>query len=316
MIARIVLLTLLMTGYALAADSSSHYGSKAEGWFWYKDPKEKPKPAVPEPPKETQPPPKKPDEKPPEVKPAPFTTQWLKENYEKVKMAAIEHPDDKDKMAAYLYIQRMILDKSQNFATAAHQMANTDPLLDESNRIPLDTAAKFAVMRGFDRAKKDAIKEMASKGGLFFFFDTTCGHCLTQQQAIDWLVADYGFSIKNISVDGKGLPGMRSWVKDEGQAKALGLRIMPTTVFVVPPNGYFIISQGFHSAETLGEKILMVAQAQNLLPPDVTRQLGLFERGVLTPGDMRDKALMESAEEADDPSKWVKQLRDKLEGKY
>lgn len=322
MFARI--LTPLLCVFAIAAyagDSVDYYGGKSEGWFWYKDPVEKkkqePKAPAPEKPQEPPkaPPPPKEEVK---VKPedVPFSVAWLKKNYERLHEEAIENPDDPDKVRAFLYVQRIILDKAQNFATAAHLIANTDPLLDETNRVPLDTAAKFAVMRGLDVAKKTALKDLAQKGGIFFFFDSSCAHCKTQQEALGWLAQDYGFRIKNISVDGKGLPGMTNWVKDTGQAKALNLKITPTTMFVVPPDNYYIISQGTHSAETLGEKILLAAQEKKLISPDLAKNMNLFERGVLSAQDMRDPGLLDAVKDSQDSKVWVNRLRERLGTKY
>lgn len=304
-----------------AAESLNRYERKAEGWNWYQDPVEKKGgPATPE-----EKPGATPEKKPvPGAKPevskeakgpgsAPFSVKWLRENYDRLRDEAIDNPDDKEKMQAYLYAQRIILDKSQSFATAANLMSSTDPLLDETNRIPLDTAAKFAVIRGHDAAKLEALKDLATRGGIFFFFDSSCAYCPLQLQALEWLRKEHGFAVKSISTDGRGLPGMDNWVRDAGHARALGLRITPTTVFVMPPSGYYIISQGFHSAETLGEKILMVAGSKSLLRADLAKRIDIFQRGVVTPGDLRDPALATAT--GQDTKAWVKVLQEKIGGR-
>lgn len=306
----------LLAQPAQGAESLDRFERKAEGWNWYQDPVERKAPVQPpEAPKKADPP-KAEEAKPPkEAKapgPAPFSVKWLRENYERIRDDAIDNPDDPEKVQAYLYAQRIILDKSQSFATAAQLMSSTDPLLDETNRIPLDTAAKFAVLRGHSDAKQEALKDLAARGGIFFFFDSTCSYCAVQLQALEWLRKDHGFSVKNISTDGKPLPGMDSWVRDSGQARALGLRITPTTLFVIPPAGYYIISQGFHSAETLGEKILMVAGSKGLLRPDLAKRIDIFQRGLVSPEDLRDPALATTAQ---DTRAWVKVLQQKIGGR-
>lgn len=273
--------------------------------------------APPPPPKKEEKPDPKPA-KPKETAPseAPFSAAWLRKNLDRLRDEAIDAPDDKNKVRAYLYAQRILLDKAQNFSNAAHMVASTDPILDESNRMPLDTAAKMAVMRGTEAAKKTALKTLADKGGIFFFFDASCRYCATQQQALSFLVSDYSFKIRNISVDGRGLPGMSDWKKDTGLAKTLGLKIFPTTVFVVPPDGYYIISQGYHSAETLGNKIMLAAMDQKLLPPDVLAATDTLNRGVMSADDMRDQALLDAVNDAKDSAKWVDMVREKLGMKY
>jgi len=308
-----VLASLLVTSRCWAADAVAqttdrdYYQDKERGWYWYEDPppeKKKAEPVV------AASPVPKPPAKPEPLKP--FSSEWLKENMERLRFDAMDNPDDPDKVAAYMYAQRVTIDRSQRFATAASTLARTDPLLDESNRVPLDYAASVAFQRGIQINQKKALKLMAEKGGIFFFFDSRCSFCTVQLQALSWLEKDYGFTVKNISVDGRPLAGMKEWVRDAGQARALGLKIYPTTVFAVPPDKLYIISQGFHAADTLGTKIMMAAVSNNLLPKEMIEIDRAHERGVLTAEDLRDKRFTENLDAKD----WVKLLRDKLGMRY
>lgn len=298
--------------YAGKSASEDFYSSKEWGWSWYQDPRPaKPRPPQPAPPPAASaaPPPA------PATKAAPqiFSSAWLRENFERLRDEAMDDPSNTDKVRAYMYAQRVALDKSQRFANAASTVAQTDPLLDERNRIPLDTAAAAAVAQGVGKRKQEAIKHLATVGGLLFFFDSTCEHCRTQFQALEWLKRDYNFTVKNISVDGKGLPGMppSMWVRDEGQAKALRLSIMPTTIYAVPPDKFYIISQGYYAAETLGEKMLLAATTDKLLPDAMTKAISTYDRGVLTGEDLKDAAV-----DANDSKAWVEALRKKLGARY
>lgn len=308
---RIVPLLLLAAVAGAGRAESPFYQDKERGWHWYEDPPAKKE----QPPEKVEPlrPAPPPSAKTPEPKgPAMFSAAWLRENMDKLRDDAIDHPDDPAKVRAFLYSQRVLMDKAQRFASSASTMAQTDPLLDETNRIPMDAAAIAAVQQGISKDREEALKYMAGVGGILFFFDSTCPHCTTQFAALEWLKKDHGFTVKNISVDGKPIPGMSvGWVRDEGQAKALGLTIMPTTIFAVPPDRYYIISQGYHSAQTLGEKIVMAALGDKLLPERLVKSQQVYERGVLTAEDLRDPAVNST-----DTKAWVDSLRKKLGTRY
>lgn len=302
------------SGMAIAQDrQQGFYSDKERGWHWYEDPpvEKKAPPPKPVPPPVAVAAPPAASVTAPGV-PALFSTAWLRANLDRLRDDAMDNPDDKDKVRAYMYAQRVMLDKAQRFSTAASTVVKTDPLLDETNRVPMDMMATAAVQQSVAANRKEAVKYLAGKGGILFFFDSTCEFCKVQVAALNWLEKDYGYTIKAISVDGKPMPGVKAgWVKDEGQARALGLTIMPTTIFAVPPDRFFIISQGYHSAESLEEKILLAAQADNLLPEAMAKKHQTYERGVLKPGDLRDPAL-----DPNDSKAWVDQLRKKLGARY
>lgn len=82
---------------------------KSEGWFFYKDPKELPPPPSPilVPPKPADTANKAPDKDQQE----PFSVSWLRENMPKLLDAAIDNPS-KENVEAYMYAQRVAMDKS------------------------------------------------------------------------------------------------------------------------------------------------------------------------------------------------------------
>ena len=300
----IVVGIVLLVPTLAPAQEQTFYQDKERGWHWYEDP--------PPPKKQTQEP-KKPEPKAETpAKPRIFGAAWLRENLPRLRDDAIDDPDNKDKVRAYMYAQRVLLDKAQRFATASSTIAQTDPLLDESSRVPLDTAAAAALKAGMNKDREETVRFLAGKGGILFFFDSTCAYCTTQFQALDWLKTNYGFTVRNISVDGKAIPGMGAdWVRDQGQARALGLVMTPTTIYAVPPDKFFIISQGFHAADTLAEKMVMSAIMDNLLPERLAKSYKSFERGVLSGEDLQDPNL-----NPEDSKVWVEQLRRKLGDHY
>lgn len=298
-------------------NSANFYDRKAEGYYWYDDPKPKEKEKNPPQTVVQPPPPKKSNvvtmqKQEPVQKvviqkntapitamnkkgqsPDPMSAEWLRENLPKALDRAIDNPTNADgspskDVVAYMYMQRILMDKAQNFSTSASRATQLDPLLDESNRIPMDTGAVMQFNRILDADREDAMHYISKKAGLWFFFDSTCSYCVFQLKVLDRFNANYDFSTLYISMDNKPIKDMKQkWKPDQGQAKLLNLKITPTLVLVVPPNNFYIVSQGASSVDTLKNKILMASTVKNLLPKEIKEKIDPYSKGVLTSEQMK-----------------------------
>lgn len=331
---------IAFTGSSVSASNQGggFYEKKPEGWYWYDDPKALEKKPEPPKPKEVQKPkvivmgePTKapPKQKPKEEvrveikkddKPLPLSTAWLREHYPKMQERAMDNPTNPDgspskDTIAYMYMQRLVFDKSQNFATAAHQAVQLDPLLDENNRVPLNTSSVMMFNSLLDKDKAEALDYLTGKSGLWFFFDSTCRYCVHQLGILDRFKKRHDFSVLNISVNHQPITGMKQkWFPDRGHAKMLGLTITPTLVLVVPPNNFYIISQGMSSVETIEKKILLAANVKNLLPKEIKDKINPYSKGVVTSEQM--KKLQSVQEDLDqDPTKIVDYIQKTIGGK-
>lgn len=300
-------LALASSGANAADLNSSYYGNKESGYWWYKDPKEaKPKPPI-------EPPPQELDQAAKREK-VPFTLEWLRKNFDRIKEEAIENPDDKDKVRAYLYAVRVIQDKAQNFADSAHEIAKTDPYLDASSRVPISAAALRETLSLQDDAKRELLNIVGEKGGLWFFFDTRCKYCQYQHRILEQFKAQHpNIRMRYISLDGKAFPGMKNVYRDQGQARRLNLKITPAVVFVSPPANLSIISLGMNTVDELEKKTIMAARIAGMLPEDILKQYQYHRRGNLETKDLRDGV---EGLDMNDPKEWVKFLQDKIEGRY
>lgn len=309
--------SLALAGGALSASEKdgggfSAFEKKEEGWWWKKDPKEKEiLPPKPEP---------KPEQKPASPGedtlkdqnqtpvPVPFSSKWLRENLPKLLDKAIDEPTEEN-LAAYFYAQRVLLDKSQNFAEKARALVMSDPLLDETSRVPMATFARIANMSGSRAARDKALSRLSNVGGLWMFYRSDCRYCESMADALLSFEAKYKFITTFISIDHKPLKFLKEWVNDEGQAKNLGVKITPTVFFVVPPNNYFIVAQGAMSMPELGDRILLAAETNGLLTDEEIRAIYPERRGLLSDEDMKDGATT-------DPKELVKRLRERLMNSY
>jgi conjugal transfer pilus assembly protein TraF len=70
--------------------------------------------------------------------PPALSVEWIKENLEKYKVFAIDNPTPEN-VAAFMYLQRVMLDKSQRFAEQVKHVVQLDPYLDQGTRRPIAT---------------------------------------------------------------------------------------------------------------------------------------------------------------------------------
>ncbi|MBI6653822.1 conjugal transfer protein TraF, partial [Pseudomonas veronii] len=188
---------------------------KSEGWFFYKDPKELPPTPpvilVPQNPADTTRKALTKDQQ------EPFSVTWLRENMPKLLDAAIDNPS-KENVEAYMYAQRVAMDKSQRYAEMTTRVVAADPFLDENNRVPIATYTKPFFLRNAQAGISDALKHVAKVGGLWVFFDSKCSFCQPQVNTVQEIAKQYGFVTKFISMDGKTLPNVPEFVPNAGQA--------------------------------------------------------------------------------------------------
>lgn len=282
-----------------APPEPSYYREKEQGWFWYKDPKEEPqelkKPPVAQPPKA-------------DLKKQPGSVEWLREQMPILLDAAINDPS-KENVEAYMYSQRVAMDKSQRYAQAQLKVVANDPLLDENNRVPLSTFAKVNFLQANASAKDEALKYLSGAAGLWLIFDSKCAkHCGPQADIINMVASKHHLITKFISTDGRGMPNTPKFETNANLVKALGLKITPTTVLVVPPNNYYIVSQGVMAADMLVDRLITVADSQDVLPKELSAKVNAYDRGVLK---TEDTAAMPST-----AKEWVQYIKDRLGGRY
>jgi conjugal transfer pilus assembly protein TraF len=143
----LLLSSLLVTPlWGGAADPASatpppFFLDKARGWFWRETPPATPparptKPHAPPPiPAETPTP--SPRQSP---EPSPLTAAWFRQNLDRFRDRALDDPSPEN-VAAYYYLQRVMLDKAHRFTDVARQVVMADPNLDENRRRPIGTFA-------------------------------------------------------------------------------------------------------------------------------------------------------------------------------
>jgi len=244
------------------------YAHKAEGWFWYDDPRAEEPETKPEPEPPAPPPPAAPEPTPEtsptlEEEPPPLSAAWLRENLPRYHQRAIDAPTPEN-VAAYLYLQRVALDKASTYARVAQRVVMQDPYLDETVRRPLASYAVHDLARQSGEAKRALVKEIAQRAAILFFYRSDCPHCHTQAPVLKILERLYGFHILPVSLDGLPLPGglFPEFRNDAGQAARLGLMATPALFLAIPPDRFAPIGQGAMSADEIVQRLLVSAAEQ------------------------------------------------------
>ena len=248
------------------------------------------------------------------------TVKWLQENYKLLEERAIDEPTDAN-VAAYLYVRRIAMDKSQRFSEKVSEVTNTDPLLNENNRIPYASAGAQAVRSASRSAQEQATRELAAAGGLVVFVDGSCRFCAMQMPIVSALRAQYGMEALVVSLDGRRPRGYEGpLVKDNGLYRKLDLKLTPSVVYVYRPhayrdgkdeNQYRVIAQGFYAQDELVKQIAFAGHMTRLLSPETMRDLAVWDRGVTTTEDLGALQL-----NANDPAAIKRKLQPLLQKQY
>jgi conjugal transfer pilus assembly protein TraF len=248
------------------------------------------------------------------------TVQWLQRNYKLLEERAINDPSDEN-VAAYLYVRRITMDKSQRFAEKVTEVTNADPLLNENNRIPYASAGAQSI-RSADRiAQGQAASELAQVGGLVVFVDGSCRFCPLQMPVLQALRVQYGMETLVVSLDGKRPRGYEGpLVRDNGLFRKLELKLTPSVVYVHRPraykdgrddNKYWVVSQGFYAQDEMVKQIAFAGHSTRLLSQATMRDLAVWDRGVASTEDLGALAL-----DSNDPAAIRRKLRPILQKQY
>lgn len=246
--------------------------------------------------------------------------KWLQENYKLLEERAIDDPTDEN-VAAYLYVRRIAMDKSQRFSEKVSEVTNTDPLLNENNRIPYASAGAQSIRSANRLAQEQATRELATAGGLVVFVDGSCRFCAMQMPIVGALRAQYGMEALVVSLDGKRPRGYTGpLVRDNGLYRKLDLKLTPSVVYVHRPrayqdgkdnNQYRVIAQGFYAQDELVKQIAFAGHTTKLLSSQTMRDLAVWNRGVASTEDLGGLEL-----NGNDPAAIKRKLQPLLQKQY
>ncbi len=264
-----VLISQAQARQTSASSRNDFYARSSEGWFWYEviPPDEDDEQTVPLSPSQPQ--------------HQPFTSAWFRAHSEYYLDLAIDNPTPAN-VRAFLYLQRMMMDKSNRFADVSEQVVLGDPMLDEISRRPLAPFATQVMDREAAHASDEALRALAKTTGIFYFFSADCQQCEAQAGVIHQLQQQYGFDVMPIALDGQSFspPLFPRVYADDGQAERLGVSTVPALFLVRPPGDITPVGQGTMSVDEIQHRMLLAAWLQGWIDEQTWRQTRPVHPGV------------------------------------
>lgn len=293
------------------ADASRYYERSNQGWFWYDDPiiMEEPEPEKEEPVKEE---PKVIVMQAPEPAEAaedelaPLSVAWFRQNLQVYMDRAIDDPSPEN-VEAYFLLQRVMVDKAQEFSDMSARVVTGDPILDESNRRSLDPSTSRLQETLSAQRRTEALVRVLDKAGLAFFFDSSCDLCPNQARSLNYLAERIGVEVMPVSIDGQPLSNgvfADTMLVDSGQAANLGVTAGPALFLVAPPNQWIPLAHSVVTQEEAITRILMGAAEAGIISEE---ELNRTKPINITPS--LANTLPEDGKLPDDPRELIKFLR-------
>ncbi len=249
------------------------FSNSQEGYFWYKDPKEKKKakPFKVTPPKvvvtvEPKKEPKK-ENKGPNV----GSFQWIHDNLKSYRKLALDNPTVEN-MKAYMYMQRLALDRSEQFANAGRLAVEGDPLLDAITRSPIGGSASVKRQAHLSAEKNNLAQKIYQKVGIFYVFKDRCAMCDEQAGVLEAVRDNFGAEVKAVSLDEPTEGSISAekfpdYVVDPKAVSYFKIFALPAT-FVYAPQSDEIkpLLQGMVTLSDFNSRMISLAQKERWLP--------------------------------------------------
>jgi conjugal transfer pilus assembly protein TraF len=242
---------------------------KERGWFWWEvepEPTKQAEKSKPDTEAKHLPPPIPPqaikqEQEPLKPELPPLSAEWFRKNLERYRDKAIDDPSPEN-VAAYYYLQRVMMDKAQRFTDVARRVVMSDPLLDENQRRPIATFAANEANYQAGLASEQALSMIAKQAGILFFLRSDCRYCHIQAPLLTLLEKRFGFKVYAVSLDGRPMPNgsYPDFRVDQGQAHLLGVVSTPALFLMKPPDGIVQLAQGAVSLDDLSGRILLAAK--------------------------------------------------------
>lgn len=234
-------IVLLLPWFALA-------DGEYKGWYWYED-------------KVKQ------DKEKPEKPSAKLAAQ--REQYDEALAAAVTDPTP-DNIRAYMMISKHINDQAGDFAKAFKEVIRVSPALDRSMTArPSDSQSLMVYQQQEQREKSKALKSIASKNGIVYFFRSDCPYCETFSPMLKRFAHTFGFTVIPITLDGQGSKSYPNPKTNSPLASQMKVSAVPATFLVQPStNKVTPIAYGLNDWSTFGRNLI---QASLKLTPQEKR---------------------------------------------
>ncbi len=186
---------------------------------------------------------------------------------EEARAEAILHPDDPEKLRAYMQAQAQVVEQASTFSDTWRRVVWSDPDLDYTLRRPTNSVAGPVFQQQRNEAERRVLKDLAETYGLFFIFEgpATCSTCAAQAAVLESIVQQYGIGVLGISRDGATLPQFPAPIPGGERLRALGLDETPVPALVlVEPKTDRVVPVSFAAIaeDQVLERIFVITQSK------------------------------------------------------
>lgn len=160
----------------------------------------------------------------------------------------------------YIDLQNQLNHHAEKFEKYWKSALLRDPLLDYSLKHPTNTIAKQVEYDQESLNENQAIRELAKKSGLFFFYRSSCPYCVRFAPIVKDFAKTYDITVIPITTDGISLPEFPNSYPNQGQAEKFHVTVEPA-LFAVDPytQKAFPIAYGLTSEADLKKRVLDIA---------------------------------------------------------
>ncbi len=235
-----------------------YWQGQREGWFWYRDPPDRPTTRA------------RPNEQAKTAQPSELQAfEAMQRRLEELKRMAVMNPTDAH-LLAYMRYQRMVMDKSQTFAERWQRLLWQAPELDYALQGRPTNAMAIQV---FDEQQRQedvrTVEQLARQHALLFLFRGDCPFCHRFAPILKRFGQTHGITIFAVSLDGGALPDFPDARPDNGIAARLATRSVPALFLSQPgrreirPVGYGLMSDTelLQRVAAVGREVLGQGQA-------------------------------------------------------
>ena len=193
------------------------------GWHFYCDRQEEESPRV-----EPVPPPRLPGP----AQSASERIEAMRKALEEARAEAILDPT-REKVAAYLELQRAALQRAAVFSDAFRRTVWATPELDYTLRRPVGALAKQVWSDQRRQDRDAALARLGERYGLIYLGHAGCAGCRVFGPLLRAFASRHGLDVLAVSLTGEALEGWPEAVADQGRAARLGLGNAPVPALVL-----------------------------------------------------------------------------------
>jgi conjugal transfer pilus assembly protein TraF len=187
---------------------------------------------------------------------------YIKQTLEDKKAKAVIYPTEEN-IQDYMSYQKMVMDKSSDFADVWRRVLWKTPKLDYTLFRPTSKMAKEAWTDNRNLDVSKTIQNINERYGIFFIFRGDCPYCHKYAPILKSFQEKYKITIMPVSADGGGLPGWSNFRINKGQVEKMGLKTpaVPATVLFDKETRKFIpVGFGVLSHSDLEERIYAITK--------------------------------------------------------